>query len=78
MDTDFWKLFFGFSIISLVLIVGMFFLLAVLLMVTYNNSITKMNPDYQKIDNKTSMVFTLFVLLVGSCFRSVVKIRDSR
>ena len=35
-------------------------------MVTYNNSIVKMNDNFKPIDYNTSMVFVLFVLFLTS------------
>ena len=40
------------------------FVISALLMVTYNNSIPKMNTNWEKIDYKTSIVLTLFLMFI--------------
>lgn len=56
------------SLSALLVVIVSFFILSALIMVTYNNSITKMNNNWKTIDYKDSMVFTLFLLLVGGLF----------
>jgi hypothetical protein len=52
-----------------------FFISAALVMVTYNNSIPKMNPSWNKIDYPTAMVFSLFLMFIVS--NGVVIISDN-
>ena len=59
-------------IIFLISTVALFFLMAALIMVTYNNSISKMNNNWKVINYETSMVFTLFLMFIGLFFRSYV------
>ena len=59
----------------LLLVCAAFFILSALIMVTYNNSITKMNNNWKTINYKDSMVFTLFLIFVGGLFSSTVYIR---
>lgn len=47
-----------------VLFAVMLFVISALLMVTYNNSIPKMNSNWEKIDYKTSIVLTLFLMFI--------------
>lgn len=54
-------------IILLVLAAG-FFITSALIMVTYNNSIVKMNPLWKKINYTDAMVFTLFLAFAGNVF----------
>lgn len=51
-------------IISLVLLV-IFFGFSYFIMYTYNNSITKMNPAWKRIDFSTALMFSLFLMFVG-------------
>lgn len=48
----------------LVALVLMFLLSAFLIMITYNNSIPRMNPNWKIIDYRTALIFTLFVSLI--------------
>lgn len=57
----------GASIIILILAAG-FFVSSALIMVTYNNSIVKMNPLWKKINYTDAMVFTLFLAFAGNVF----------
>jgi len=57
----------GATIILLVL-AAVFFITSALIMVTYNNSIVKMNPLWKKIKYTDAMVFTLFLMFAGSAF----------
>ena len=52
----------------LLLAATFFFILSALIMVTYNNSIVKMNPLWKKIEYTDAMVFTLFLMFAGSVF----------
>lgn len=61
----------AYLVIRLVITAAVFFLFALILMLTYNASITKMNTQYQKINYKTALVFTIFVLLISLCFRHI-------
>lgn len=40
------------------------FVISALIMVTYNNSITKMNTNWQEIDYKTAIVLTLLLMFI--------------
>lgn len=51
-------------LVSLLLIIGSFLLLAYLIMLTYNNSIPKMNSNWKLISYKTALIFTLFTIFV--------------
>lgn len=51
-------------IISLLLLV-IFFGFSYFIMYTYNNSITKMNPAWKRIDFSTALMFSLFLMFVG-------------
>ena len=62
-------------LLNLLLVLVLFFIISALIMVTYNNSITKMNNNWKTIDYKDAMVFTLFLLFVGGVFSSAVYIR---
>lgn len=64
------------SLGAVLVVILSFFILSALIMVTYNNSITKMNNNWKTIDYKDSMVFTLFLLSVGGLFSSTVYIRS--
>lgn len=52
--------------IMLVTLVLMFLLTAFLIMLTYNNSIPQMNPNWNKIDYRRALIFTLFLSLIFS------------
>jgi hypothetical protein len=55
-------------IILLVALVLMFLLSSFLIMITYNNSIPRMNPNWKKMDYRTALIFTIFVSLIsGRC-----------
>lgn len=47
-----------------------FFLMAGLIMLTYNNSIPVMNNNWKEMSYKTAMIFTLFVAFISVYFRS--------
>ena len=49
-----------------------------LLMVTYNNSITKMNKNWEPMDFKTALVLSLFMIFSGAFFGTLVRITDSK
>ena len=50
----------------LVALVLMFLLSAFLIMITYNNSIPRMNPNWKIIDYRTALIFTIFLSLIFS------------
>ena len=56
----------GVLLLALILVASLFFIISALIMVTYNNSIVKMNDNFKPIDYNTSMVFVLFVLFLTS------------
>ena len=51
-------------ILALLMWAAVFFIVAALIMVTYNNSIVKMNDSWKKIDYKVAMIFTLFLMFI--------------
>ena len=50
----------------LVALVLMFLLSAFLIMISYNNSIPRMNPNWKIIDYRTALIFTIFLSLIFS------------
>ena len=57
----------GLILIPLVMAIIAFLIISALIMVTYNNSIVKMNSSWKKIDYPTAMVFTLFIIFALGC-----------
>jgi hypothetical protein len=51
----------GILFLVLVILAVWFFTISALIMVTYNNSIVKMNENLKPLDYTTSMIFVLFL-----------------
>lgn len=60
----------SFFLVVLILALIWFFGLSALIMVTYNNSLVKMNDNYKPIDYNTSMIFVLFLTFLSMTFVS--------
>lgn len=54
------------SLVILIAILAGFFIASALIMVTYNNSIVKMNSSWKTINYTDAMVFTLFLTFTGA------------
>ena len=51
-------------ILAIILLITIYSLVAYIIMITYNNSITKINPTWKPMDFKVALFFTLFTQMV--------------
>ncbi len=59
----------GTIIAVLVILMGIYSLIAWIIMTTYNNSVVKMNPNWKPMDFRIALFFTLFTQMI---FRSPI------
>lgn len=58
------------TVIAVVVYALLFFVMAYIVMSTYNNSIPYMNDNYKAIDYSTALWFTLFLSVIGLYIKS--------